>query len=1510
MTNRKKSSKLLLIFAVGILSALLAFSVSAKGGTMSGDGSRDNPYLIDDAADLIAFRDEVNVQTADAASTLCAKLTADIDISDAAWTPIGNSGYATQGYAGVFDGDGHKISGLKISSSASNQGLFGYLGLDGSGTNRALIKNLAVSGTVTSSGNYIGGIAGQMTSAEIVNCSFSGSVSSSRKKDSNVGGIIGYINNTDNTGKNPKPRALISGCANSADVSTDAKGVAGGIVGYAKFIDIENCYNTGDIYGTSRSGGIAGQMQNKVNASNCYNIGAVSGTSTSADIADFIYKGSELINCHYLVKAFGTGVGTADADCAKIESAEGLSELLGEAFVPDKDGVNGGYPILAWQAGSAGEVKNPRLELMGNTVLKVLDGFNTADFSVKFADTEPSHINWSVVSGENVISVVYPVNPDEYNTSVVIKAINPGKAVIQAATDDESLKVSAYITVLPEITGREIEGIVAAGNTVSAKITVLGAKPYDYDNYPELVFRWKYLTSEDYLSGNTGFNSYKSISGANDRTFTIPESLVGDYLSYTVMLGSESFMPSSPYLVKSSDEYNVEADADALVFDFDTIKTDMQLELALKGANGSTIEWTSDNRDVINSETGAVVLPKTGKVTVTLTAVLKSGEAVKTKTFTFEVYSLKQTQIEIANMKKRLKNGIKSLGNFYKLYPVYGTDTNVLEMLCDDIKNSKEPEMTAAIESIEEVYGGAGIAENGDITYFYADPNNAPNVHNGSFRVTFVFSLGGETQSLEVPVIIPWNAELVKQAMTEQILPEIALPSYTEQNISLPVCADGKLWALASWTTSDETAVSINTVKKSANERFSPDTGIIYPGLEEKHVKLTAAVTFGFTNASINEPEIVLYKTFDVTVGKIDEDTAEKIKTDLEKKLENGLEKAGLRDAATGKALEINDGVYTAVNDILYPTTRDFKIDGKYYPVTIKSDNEDVIVSPDANNAARTTVYRPMPGEEPAKANVTLTILDKSSGVSVSKTFAVEVKPLTDEEIESERKLLKKVSESVFDGIKARNKETGDIRYDLSAFTEVYENNGKLVFVYSNDKMTGSGIVPTALEGWEELEAWRLFRSSNPASISHENLKVTINDKAKDVTLTTALSSETLGKYGELYKKNPVKYKKYESVADLYYNLVTLNLTVRGKSTPAGAKPLGESEKITVTFTLLGADKNELIKKTTLANLDETVTAFDVFKTVLKAENFTYEGSGSYVSAITDADGNRLGEFDYGKYSGWMYKVNGKIPDYVMTACGLKNGDDVVMFYTKDYNELFTNSGSGSSGMGSDNDTKKDNEKSDGKTDEKPADGNTEKDNETNPGGEKAEIKYSDVTGHWANDEIAKVSGSGLMKGVSETEFSPDTTLTRAMFATILYRFAYDGNSDVNTEKQVFSDVAGDAWYAAAVVWCADGKIILGVAENTFAPDNFITREQMALILYRYALSLGETEKMDTENRKPAFSDTDTLSDESKAAIKWASENGLVTGLPDGRFAPKDNVTRAQCAAVFARALGCKVLGK
>lgn len=96
-----------------------------------------------------------------------------------------------------------------------------------------------------------------------------------------------------------------------------------------------------------------------------------------------------------------------------------------------------------------------------------------------------------------------------------------------------------------------------------------------------------------------------------------------------------------------------------------------------------------------------------------------------------------------------------------------------------------------------------------------------------------------------------------------------------------------------------------------------------------------------------------------------------------------------------------------------------------------------------------------------------------------------------------------------------------------------------MVWVRDMKDMKGYGIVPTPIEGWEELEAWRLFKSSNPNVISHENLLVTRQEEPKNVVITSYLSSEALGKYGELYQIDTVKYAKYSELADLYYQEVT-----------------------------------------------------------------------------------------------------------------------------------------------------------------------------------------------------------------------------------------------------------------------------------------------------------------------------------------------------------------------------------
>lgn len=118
-----------------------------------------------------------------------------------------------------------------------------------------------------------------------------------------------------------------------------------------------------------------------------------------------------------------------------------------------------------------------------------------------------------------------------------------------------------------------------------------------------------------------------------------------------------------------------------------------------------------------------------------------------------------------------------------------------------------------------------------------------------------------------------------------------------------------------------------------------------------------------------------------------------------------------------------------------------------------------------------------------------------------------------------------------------------------------------------------------------------------------------------------------------------------------------------------------------------------------VADLPDGTTALDVFTKILDKNGYQYVNKGGYISSVTSPDGTTLAEFTDGKYSGWLYKVNGKMPDVMMSAYGIKNGDKIVVYYTKNYmNEFDSGSGSGgSSSAGT----------ADGKTDE------TEKPEET-----------------------------------------------------------------------------------------------------------------------------------------------------------------------------------------------------
>ena len=225
---------------------------------------------------------------------------------------------------------------------------------------------------------------------------------------------------------------------------------------------------------------------------------------------------------------------------------------------------------------------------------------------------------------------------------------------------------------------------------------------------------------------------------------------------------------------------------------------------------------------------------------------------------------------------------------------------------------------------------------------------------------------------------------------------------------------------------------------------FDPYVGVVKTPAQDKAVTLTATVTFQFTDTQ--EQAITVSKVFYVTV-KGQETT---VREDLLAKLDAGFAACGgLRDAVTGLPLTQRDGKYLAANDIHFPTTRDFGVDGKDTPVTITSSDEDTIVPPDVNNAARAAVYRPLPGEAAKDVTVTVTLTDADSGVAASRDFVIEVQPLTQAEIDAELALMAEVKAHYFDGIRNANTDAKNILTDLHPFQEAYlDADGQLVWVY------------------------------------------------------------------------------------------------------------------------------------------------------------------------------------------------------------------------------------------------------------------------------------------------------------------------------------------------------------------------------------------------------------------------------------------------------------------------------
>lgn len=174
---------------------------------------------------------------------------------------------------------------------------------------------------------------------------------------------------------------------------------------------------------------------------------------------------------------------------------------------------------------------------------------------------------------------------------------------------------------------------------------------------------------------------------------------------------------------------------------------------------------------------------------------------------------------------------------------------------------------------------------------------------------------------------------------------------------------------------------------------------------------------------------------------------------------------------------------------------------------------------------------------------------------------------------------------------------------------------------------------------------------------------------------------------------------------------------------------------------------------------------------------------------------------------------------------------------------------------------------------------------------------FTDVpAGSWYYDAVYAAVEAGLFNGTSDTTFAPDTAMTRAMLVTVLWRMSGEPAAEAPCG---FTDVVKNEWYEKAIDWASAESIVNGVGDNLFAPNNSISREQLATILFRYAQKCG----LDTSARADlsSFTDVGAVSVYAQDAMSWAVSVGLISGVGNGQLDPTGAATRAQVATILLR---------
>lgn len=543
---------------------------------------------------------------------------------------------------------------------------------------------------------------------------------------------------------------------------------------------------------------------------------------------------------------------------------------------------------------------------------------------------------------------------------------------------------------------------------------------------------------------------------------------------------------------------------------------------------------------------------------------------------------------------------------------------------------------------------------NGDVTFFFIDPNNYTGFNIDGLRsanVGFDLSRDGKTVYFQPSktVQVAWDEACVQQMLddaAEQIAIVYAAGDSAESvtsNLTLPYRAGSKSKFEVKWKSSDGDAIW------PSGYGWDDYTGKVTRASSDRVVTLTATVSF----VSGGPSDVKGSHNFTVTV-KGDPEKVAADKEALQAKVDAAFTYDNIKYSGTDTVAN-KDGL---TDDLQMPRTSTLGVDGKYYKVEYTASTDDVTF-----NGYKGTVFRPEAGEGAVSTKLTCTVTDKNNAeVTATKTLDFTVAPQDQADLDNELKLMEAAkagyAEAILDG-----QDAAGVTANMHAFQKAYlDADGKLAWSY--DKATtdaaGSGIVPVELEGASESAGYRLFKSSRPDLLKHENLVLGETPEYNTkVTVTSRLSSEKYARYAERYPDNP-------TYAKLANQDVSATVAIKGST---GLDDPNEGKAITVTAQVTGPDTEgndaDWVPQTEVTiPAGETMTAAALTKQVLEQHGMTCD-DGMYTISAKDGTlpngQTSLGsaQDSQGNWRWWVLYINGKQSNLLAVNYYVKAGDKI-----------------------------------------------------------------------------------------------------------------------------------------------------------------------------------------------------------------------------------------------------------